>query len=75
MTPTELRTIRRDLGLTRGALSRIVRQPASTIKHWETSPDLKSHRAIPGAAEVLLEQLAAGKLLHLIAAGRKCDPC
>ena len=71
MTPTELRTIRRDLGLTREALSRIVRQSASAIKHWETSPDLQSHRSIPGPAEVLIEQLAAGKLPHLIAASRK----
>ena len=70
MTPLKLRNIRRELRLSRGALSLIVRQSSDAIKHWETPEAQKGHRAIPGAAAVLFEELAAGRLPHLIAAGK-----
>lgn len=60
MTPAEVKSHRKALGLTQRQLGEVIGQQerdASTIRKWEAPEDRKSHRPIPPGLALLLRYM------------------
>ena len=61
MTPEQFKAARNQLGLSLSETSIIFRVSYDAVRRWETEPDVKRARAIPGPAQTLMHWLVSGE--------------
>ena len=72
MTPADFRAALAELGLTETLAAAVLRVDVRTIRRWKQEPGTKGHRAMPGPAVAMVEQmlLASRKLAPSAASSR-----